>query len=219
MADEKNTLASWSFDRVTDERIEDDIGNFQDPVYGKYTLVTGVEGKALKFDGFRTYILRKGEDVPKIPGSFTIEAWIALGAYPWFWGPVVDLRNASFEGFTFGIDKEGYLGIRSGGEGKWQTYLSDEQLPLRTWIHIAAVYDGKSGLSFYVNGQPKASSVVERKIKVPEGIPLFIGRNYTQEPWEDYQLTTTGFFSSEGLPLINRGMIPKVPQYTRGLPR
>jgi len=194
-ADEKNNIACWTFDSVVDNKIKDDECNIYDQIYGKYTLVKGVEGNALKFDGFRTYIHRKAQDVPPITGTFTIEGWTALGAYPWFWAPVIELRNAEFEGFMFGIDKNGYLGMRVPAEDKWKSYLSDQQLPLRTWIHIAVVYDEKSRLSFYVNGQPKSSVQIKSNLIIPKETSLFIGRNYTQEPWEDYQLTTTDFYS------------------------
>ncbi|HIJ72376.1 MAG TPA: LamG domain-containing protein [Planctomycetes bacterium] len=194
-ADEKNNVACWTFDRVVDNRIEDDAGNIHDQMHGKYTLVKGVEGKALRFDGFRTYIYRKVQDVPQLTGKFTIETWIALGAYPWFWAPVIEFRNAEFEGFMFGIDKNGHLGMRVPAADKWQSYLSEQQLPLRTWTHIAAVYDEKNQLSLYVNGKLTSSFKLKKKLSTPAGTPMHIGRNYTQEPWEDYQLTTTDFYS------------------------
>ncbi|MHC5073965.1 MAG: LamG domain-containing protein [Planctomycetota bacterium] len=166
-ADEKNIIARWTFDSVVDNRTEDDAGNIYDQIHGKYKLVKGVEGNALKFDGFRTYIHREAQDVPQITDDFTIETWIALGAYPWFWAPVIELRNTEFEGFMFGIDKNGYLGV----------------------------YDENKRLSFFVNGQPKSSFIIKSNLIIPKGTPLLIGRNYTQEPWEDYQLTTTDFYS------------------------
>lgn len=225
-ADEKNIIACWTFDRVVDNRIEDDAGNIYDQIYGKYTLVKGVEGNALKFDGFRTYIRRKAQDVPQITGNFTIETWIALGAYPWFWAPVIELRNAEFEGFMFGIDNKGYLGMRVPAADKWQSYLSDQQLPLRTWIHIAVVYDEKSRLSFFVNGRPKSSFIIKSNLIIPKGTPLLIGRNYTQEPWEDYQLTTTDFYSFfdgiiDGLKINSRALSSSEVQkaYLRSRPK
>lgn len=141
-AEEKNFIARWTFDSVVDNRIKDNETEIEDQIYGKYTLVKGVEGKALRFDGFRTYIYR-AEDAPRITGNFTIEAWIALGAYPWFWAPVLEFRNTKFEGFMFGINNTGHLGMRVPAGDKWQSYLSDQQLPLRTWTHIAAVCDKK----------------------------------------------------------------------------
>jgi hypothetical protein len=194
-ADEKDLIAYWAFERVIDDKIQDDAGHLSDRIYGTYTLVKGVEGNALRFDGFRTYILRLPDEVPHIDGNFTIEAWIALGAYPWFWAPVIELGNGEFEGFMFGIDKQGKLGMRVPEAEKWQSYLSDRQLPLRTWTHIAAVYDENKGLSLYVNGQPETPFTIRSHLKAPKETPLHIGRNHTQEPWVDYQLTTTDFFS------------------------
>lgn len=194
-AEKKQILAWWTFDWVVDDKIADKSGHFSDQIHGKYTHVKGVEGNALKFDGFRTYVHRQPDEVPQIAGDFTIEAWIALGEYPWFWAPLIELRNVAFEGFMFGIDKRGNLGMRVPETDKWQSYLSDQQLPLRTWTHIAAVYDEHKDLSFFVNGRLTNSFKIRASLITPKGTPLLIGRNYTQESWEDYQLTTTGFYS------------------------
>jgi hypothetical protein len=96
-ADEKQTTAHWAFDKVSADMIVDDARNLSDHVFGKYSLVEGVEGSSLRFDGFRTYVHRQAEDVPKIADNFTIEAWIALAEYPWFWAPVIELRNDTFD--------------------------------------------------------------------------------------------------------------------------
>jgi hypothetical protein len=194
-ADEKQTTAHWAFDKVSTDMIVDDAGNLSDHVFGKYSLVKGVEGSSLRFDGFRTYVRRQAENVPKIADNFTIEAWIALAEYPWFWAPVIELRNDTFEGFMFGIDKHGKLGMRVPNTNKWQDYSSGQRLPLRAWTHIVVVCEENKHLSFYVNGQIKNSFILDSSLPTPQGTPLLIGRNYTEEPWEDYQLTTTGFFS------------------------
>ena len=194
-ADGIHTVAWWKFDRIFDDKTGDDAGQVFDRIYGRHKLVEGVAGNALRFDGFRTYIHRQSEQVPKMDGGFSIESWIALGAYPWFWGPVVELRNDEFEGFTLGINKIGRLGMRVPEGNSWRDYVSDQPLPIRTWVHIAAVYDGNRSLSLFINGQLKSSFEIKSSFKSPKETPLLIGRNYTQEPWEDYQLTTTDFYS------------------------
>jgi hypothetical protein len=194
-AEEKAPVVGWTFDEVINDKIRDDTGQLIDQVHGKYALVKGVEGNSLKFDGFRTYVQRQPNDIPGLTDAFTIEAWIALAEYPWFWAPVVELRNAAFKGYMFGIDKLGRLGMSVPDSEKWQEFLSDRRLPLRTWTHIAVVFDGSTALALYVNGQLQSSFKIDSPLITPKDTPLLIGRNYTQEPWEDYQLTTTGYYS------------------------
>lgn len=128
---EKTVISSWSFEEVTDSQTKDGVSELRDQVYGKYSMVRDVEGNALRIDGFRTYICRDN-DAPQISGAFKAEAWMALGVYPWYWGPLVEFRNSESEGYMLGVNHTGHLGMRlSAGDG-WVSNISDQQLPLET---------------------------------------------------------------------------------------
>ena len=50
------------------------------------------------------HVVREASRVPTITGPFSVETWIALGAYPLNWAPVVDLHDPGKSGFFCGID-------------------------------------------------------------------------------------------------------------------
>jgi len=182
IAAQDGLIAWWRFDQAEERKCLDFISQVQDEIVGPIKSVAGVSGKALRFDGFRSFIVRKADQAPALSGPFTIEVWAALGAYPWFWGPIIDNRDP-FRGFMFGIDNQGHFGFRLMAEDRWQDYRSKGKLPLREWIHLAGVYDPEQGISLYQNGKLKGTYPVEGLLMPTAGGPLFIGRNYDKEDW------------------------------------
>jgi len=100
-------LAQWRFDESQGPAAQDDAGGAADNIAGLYRFVRGVAGNALQFDGYTTSIQRPWPRVPPIVGGFTVEAWVALDAYPWNWVPIVDWERDMQAGFLFGIDAYG----------------------------------------------------------------------------------------------------------------
>ena len=135
--EEPNT--HWTFDKK------------EDSITGFHRLVEGVKGKAIIMDGYTTKIERPASQFHQLDQELTVEAWIAIGAYPWNWAPIAaqentvsansnlddiswpdDLTNDSpREGFFFGIGPQGQLGYHV-GTGRWEVCQSSEQIPLRT---------------------------------------------------------------------------------------
>ena len=87
--EEANILAFWTFDEKVGESVHDKVTGTGDPISGNFRVVEGVSGKAIKFDGYTTVITRNAEGAPALSGAFTIEAWVAIAAFPWNWCPVV----------------------------------------------------------------------------------------------------------------------------------
>ena len=159
-------LKTWSFD-TSPENIE---GNFR--------LVPGVSGKALKLDGFTTVISEKTDLFTDLKGSFTIECWIALAAYPWNWCPLITQMKEETGGFSFDIGPRGELRLNMHTGRNLHSCISDLTINLREWTHIAAVYETGVGMSLLVNG-------VEVSQYSTSGTPTFapkeelrIGMNY-----------------------------------------
>jgi len=87
---DRELLAWWSFDRIDERATADSVAASNDSIGGNFKAVAGVLGKAVKFDGFTTEIVRPAAAAPKVGKSFTLEAWVALGAYPWNWCQLVN---------------------------------------------------------------------------------------------------------------------------------
>ena len=75
-------LHHWSFDSGLAGPAQDWAAGRSDRIEGVQAFVPGATGGlALRFDGFTTALERpQGPAMP--PGSFTVEAWIAPGAWP-----------------------------------------------------------------------------------------------------------------------------------------
>jgi hypothetical protein len=164
------------------------IGGIKDEISGNFKFVEGVAGKALKFDGFTTSVIRKAEQAPKLGDAFTIEAWVALGAYPWNWCPIVSQSDFGKSGYYFGVDSNGRFGLCVKAGGQW--YECRSQLPqraavgpkvsldLRKWYHLAAVYDGDRSITIYVSGHKAHEVVIKGQIEYAPDLDVLIGRNH-----------------------------------------
>jgi len=175
-AQKENLILYWALDQIHNGQTTELCGNIEDSVNGNYRLVQGVKNQALIFDGYTTCITRNAEQAPQLPPNFTITAWVALGAYPWNWAPLIAqentismnsnldsrtwpediLVNSPRKGYYFGVSPEGYLGLHVGTQS-WIICQSKEKIPLRQWTHLAAVFRNKVGIELYINGQKVGS--------------------------------------------------------------
>jgi hypothetical protein len=173
------------------------VTNSHDSIYGRYEYVKGIKGKALSFDGFRTFIKTKGIDQQSLQNEFTVEAWIAPAMYPWSESPVFDCSDQQMRGFFFGIDELGRVVFKVAAGNTWYETRSETTIPLRKWSHIAGVFKADNQLSVFINGENVASIPVSGLYVPPlRNFPSTIGRNNRPLVWHEKQLTTpeTWFF-------------------------
>jgi Concanavalin A-like lectin/glucanases superfamily len=146
-------------------------------IEGVASYVAGVSGSAIKFDGFSTYVdgmpTSRSENAQNnsrrqvpidIPKSITVEAWVALAAYPWNWTPILTTGKYKISGFYFGIDSRGRVGFHvSDGTSVWHECNSKINaqsklgLELHKWYHVAGTYQPEDGLKVYINGELAAT--------------------------------------------------------------
>ncbi|UCD53241.1 MAG: LamG domain-containing protein [Phycisphaerales bacterium] len=138
-------------------------------IVGLAEYTPGVSGTALKFDGFSSYVegrpLISSEDEEEeeefeIPRAISVEAWIALGAYPWNWAPILTIGKYKVTGFYFGVDSHGRLGFHvSDATSVWHECNSKADpktklgMDLRKWYHVVGTYSPDSGLAVYIDGE------------------------------------------------------------------
>jgi len=117
----------------------------------------GVSGGAVLLDGNTSYIQIGRDHVPRVKGDFSVEAWIAMGAYPNNICPIVDNQRdpaeGYYNGYFFGLDAQGRLILRVATAGQDERVVGTKTIPLFTWTHVAGTYSPKKGLRIYVNGK------------------------------------------------------------------
>jgi len=183
-ADDVFPIAWWKFDEGKGKTVIDIVSKVKDEIRGNFNFVSGSSGSALKFDGFSTCIVREAKKAPHLRDAFTIEAWIAIGAYPWNWCPIVSQEKDEKSGYYFGVDSQGKFGLRLAVEAKWLECKSKINFGYRTglglkrWYHLAGVYDPNRGITIYLDGKPAGTLEVKGKVDFAPKMDLLIGRNY-----------------------------------------
>ena len=182
-ANNKNIVFWWKFDenlKIKKSVIEKGNAPYFtiEALHGdKYSIeglakyVPGVSGAAIKFDGFSSFIegvpelfTKDEEIIDDLSNEISVEAWVALGAYPWNWAPIISLGRFGITGFYFGINSRGCVGFHiSDGTNIWHECNSpiNEKtkvgLELKKWYHVVGTYSKKKGMAVYVNGQLQAT--------------------------------------------------------------
>jgi len=83
-------VAWWNFDEAVGDNAVEQFSNAGCVIAGNKSLWRkGVSGTALQFDGYNTNLHLSVDKAPKVSPEITLEAWVAIGAYPWSWVPVI----------------------------------------------------------------------------------------------------------------------------------
>lgn len=164
-----------------------------------YKVVEGVVGKAALLDGYTAHMQlqevweyneatdeeRIVKPIPRVERAFTIEGWLALGAYPKnvvpIWSQRKDESEGSYEGYSLEIDAWGRLLLKVATKnGKTESLLADETIPLDKWTYVAATYSPETGMSIYMDGELKTSRTFKGEFNINvgyESIPILIAKS------------------------------------------
>lgn len=154
-------IMQWDFENIRDRNSMEISTNIADTIEGNFEEAAGISGKGLRLDGFTTKVIRKGNDLKKVDNEFTIEAWVALGEYPWNWCPVITTESNEVKGYRLMVGPMGQVSFQTAIGEQWISCTSpNETLPLRKFMHIAGVYLSGKEISVYVNGQLLASAPI-----------------------------------------------------------
>lgn len=165
----KGPAALWAFDDGTEARSALDAATgLQDAIEGHFKFVPGISGTGLRFDGYTTRVIRKGNKAPRLGEAFTMEAWVAPAALPWNWCPVLSQEKDGLAGYSFGIGPHGEFGLRVSVRGEWRECLSRARIPTKKWSHLAAVFDARSGIALFLDGREAGSLSFQ-------GLPAYAG--------------------------------------------
>ena len=203
MADHhKEPKGHWAFDNVRSELKElkmvrgetflpkerfgyvlNSVNNVESDLNGKfYKQVSGVKGGAVLLDGNTAFIEIGEDDVPRVEGDFSVEAWIAMGAYPNNVSPIVDNQRdpaeGYFNGYFFGLDANGRLILRIATDGQEELVVSTQRIPIEKWTHIAGTYSPEKGLNIYIDGKLAASKMPDNLFTpAQDHVSMLIGKS------------------------------------------
>jgi len=145
--------------------IYDDVKNEKSELLGKYfESVPGIVNNALLLDGMTSYIEVTEDRVPRFKGDFSIETWLAIGAYPTHLVPLVNNQHdpaiGYYNGYSLNMDALGRICFRLATKGQIEELRTTETLGMNKWFHVAAVYSENEGMKIYVDGELAASKQI-----------------------------------------------------------
>lgn len=162
-------VAWFKFDDAQGDTTEEAISKNRIAAAGHKTLwKQGVSGTALQFDGYRSFVALPQSQAPKLKGGdLSLEAWVALGAYPWNWAPIV--QQGDNDGYFLGINSTGYPGLMLKVGANWHELSAPSQPPYKDanhlslfrWYYIAGTYSKTDGMMrLYLDGKEIAAKQV-----------------------------------------------------------
>lgn len=155
----------WNFEQMEEKTAIEVVSGKKNILEGNFEVTAGVKGRGLRFDGFTTCLRHDLKDVVGPGDEFTVEAWVALGSYPWNWCPILTTEADGIRGYRLMLGPLGQVSLQGAVGEQWIACTSEEDaVPLRTWMHIAGVYRAGSGMTLYLNGKQVASTPVNGKI-------------------------------------------------------
>jgi hypothetical protein len=204
-------VACWKFDEARGDRATESVSGQESEIFGSKSLwKKGVSGTALEFDGYNTLITLPVDSSPKLSDGLTLDGWIAIGAYPWNWAPIV--QQGDDEGFFLGLDGHGHPGLKIKIGDVWEELVSDEFLERSTWYYLTGTYDKGTGkMKIYVDGEPAGEKTVRKENVVQSNSEIKIGKGMNRRPVDPVREIT--FIDSYGFD----GLIDEVRIYNTSL--
>jgi sucrose-6-phosphate hydrolase SacC (GH32 family) len=174
-------VAAWSFDEGAGRFTEEHVSGTNTTVLSNYHSVEwaeGAVGKALRLDGYSVYLAKSVAALNEPMDELTVEAWVALEAYPVANAPFLNQYTYPGKGFFFGMDRWGRWYLAASVNGEWYTAWGTDAFPKNRWAHVAGTYKRGEGLKVYLDGALAGAAVTPNAPITPEpSQSLTIGRD------------------------------------------
>jgi len=154
--------------------IKEQISGEWDTIQGTYaTIKRGVHGNSLLLDGYSAHM--QILNAPALKGGFSVESWIALGAYPTNYCPVAEQGTAENKGFSLGVNHLGIPFFKIATKTGWIHIEGNVKIPLHSWVHICGVYNEKN-IALYFNGKLLVKKEISTSFVTAGEEVLYCGR-------------------------------------------
>jgi hypothetical protein len=166
-------VAAYSFDEGSGTTVFDASGNGNNGIIGGATWTTsGKYGNALVFDGVSSLVTIPNSASLQLSAAMTLEAWVNPSEVSNIWQDVIYKANDIY--YLEGTSGNGSVPGIGGTFGASDVVLfGTAALPVNTWTHLAATYDGTT-MRLYVNGT-QVSSQAQTGAIASSTDPLQIG--------------------------------------------
>jgi hypothetical protein len=193
-------VRAWSFDEGVGDSTSEGVSGADAAIEGHRSYwKRGVSGTSLAFDGYSTVIREPGATAPSITDGVTIEGWVALGAYPWNWTPL--LQQGHEESYYLGIGPYGHVGMTVKVGDRVEKLESTKRLERMRWYHVAGTYDAASGsICVFIDGEPFGERKVAGASLAQSKAPIQIGQGKKMSQVDPVRRNTyEDTFSFDGL--------------------
>jgi len=147
-------IMHWDFENNENRKSLEIVTGVSDTLEGNFEVVEGIEGKGIRLDGFTTCLRKEAKNVKWPDGEFSIEAWVAVGNYPWNWCPILTTESKGVQGYRLMLGPLGQVSLQVAIDEQWVSCSSaQEVIPLRKWMHIVGVYRAQKEMELYINGK------------------------------------------------------------------
>lgn len=153
--------------------------------------IAGVEGNALRLDGWSTWIEEEDFTIPGISTGLSIECWYATEAFTAANSAIISKEDGS-AGFTLEVELYGKLVFIFFADNTRYVLVTDDAIDRYEWNHIVATVDlvNKSA-RIYVNGTlwKEQTLGTHAAVKLSTN-KLYVGRDTDLQEFAGFPLTT-----------------------------
>ena len=212
-------VAAYGFEETAGAQALDASGNGNDgALFGTTRTESGRFGNALSFDGVDDWVTIEHGSSLELAGAMTVEAWVFPTASS-NWSTIVAKESTGDLAFALYASGTAHRPAARFGLNGQTDVQGESPLPLNTWTHLAATYDG-SFVRLYVNGSETDTQALSGGITASSN-PLRIGGNsvWLDESFEgridevriyDRQLTLAEIRTDMTVPVVG-GTPPPAP--------
>ncbi len=187
-------VVCFHFDEATGDKTRETRSARMVPIDGHTAYWrAGVSGTALQFDGYTTQVQIDKDLSDSVKNSISMDAWIAIAAYPWNTCPIVQQVEVAEDGKTEGngfmlaMEADGKPSMWVTIGGKRIELKGEEIIPRFRWTRLTGVVDAgaeKTTITLYVDGKEVAQAESDAgPITLAKDQPIRIGQGIKRMPY------------------------------------